>query len=68
MSVKIKFTLIALGILAVAGIVMLILALSLGWDIVGGLTHPVAIICYVLVACALITVGAYLINKKIREG
>ena len=67
-SGKIKFLIISLALLGVAGLTMLILALCLGWDIVGGLTHPVAIVCYVLVGAGVITLAAYLINKKIREG
>lgn len=68
MSGKGKFLIVALSILALAGIAMLVLALCLGWDIVGGLTHPVAVVCYVFAGCALISIVAYLINKKIREG
>ena len=62
---KAKFAIVGFSFLALAGITMLILAICLKWDIVGGLTSPVAIVCYAFIGVLIFSVGAYLIKRKI---
>lgn len=65
LSNGIKFAIVGLAFLALAGIIMLILALALHWDIIGGLTNPLAVVCYALVGVALTYIVAYYVKKKI---
>ena len=66
MSNKAKFILVGVGFLAIAGLIMLILAICLHWNIIGGLTHPIAIVVYAIVGIGLVTGMAILVKKKIQ--
>ena len=52
----------ASGLLAVAGIIILIVAITQGWDIIGGLTSPMAFLIYALIAIALLGVGGLVVR------
>ncbi len=66
MSNKAKFILVGVGFLAIAGLIMLILAICLHWNIIGGLTHPIAIVVYAVAGIGLVTGMAILVKKKIQ--
>lgn len=61
-----KFALVGMGFLAVAGILFLILAFAMKWDVWGALSSPVAIVCYAVVALAAIAIGALAIMDRIK--
>lgn len=52
----------ASGLLVVAGIIFLILALTQGWDIVGGLTSTTAFLWYALIAVAILSLGGIVVS------
>lgn len=66
LSNKAKFAIVGIGFLAVAGITMLILAIALHWDIIGGLTHPIAIVMYAIVGVAATLGISHIVAKKIK--
>lgn len=66
LSNKAKFAIVGAGFLAVAGITMLILAIALHWDIIGGLTHPIAIVMYAIVGVAATLGISHIVAKKIK--
>lgn len=66
LSNKAKFAIVGAGFLAIAGITMLILAIALKWDIIGGLTHPIAIVMYAIVGVAATLWISHIVAKKIK--
>lgn len=52
----------ASGLLVIAGIIFLIIALTQGWDIVGGLTSTTAFLWYGIIAVLILLLGGAVVS------
>ena len=66
LSNGVKFAIVGILFLLLAGAIMLTLALCLHWNVAGFFTHPVVIICYALIGIGLTYIVAYYVRKKIK--
>lgn len=66
LSNGVKFAIVGILFLLLAGLILLILALCLHWDIKAFFVHPVMIIIYALVGIAITYIAVYCVNKKIK--